>query len=86
MAEYQYENLNGSAKWDQPCLITIELHDLDHAHNLADAIKKYADKAAMGGDFSLGAVVNGESADSVFIGHDVSIQRVGLKVGIPETK
>lgn len=86
MAVYEYENPSGSSKWDQPCQVIIDIHDLDQAHALANSIKEFADKAAMGGDFSLSAVSNGDKLKEAFIGHDVTIERVTLRVGAAKTK
>lgn len=77
--KYTYVNETGSSKWNQPCTVSIRIHDLDQAHKLAQALQTFADKAAMGGDFSLVGVACDEVIEE-HIGHDVSMSNVTLTV------
>lgn len=78
---YEYTNKTGSSNWDQPCVVSIHVHDLDHAHKLAEAIQGISLRAASGGDFGLIGVVCDEPIQETFIGHDVRITKVSLVVG-----
>lgn len=78
--EYTYVNETGSTKWNQPCTVSLKIHDLDQAHKLAQALKLFADRAATGGDFSLIGVVCDEGEITEYIGHDVSMSDITLTV------
>lgn len=74
-------NINGSHKWNQPCSVTIKLHDVDQAHQLASALEDLLYASQGGGDFSLIGEINDETTIPKFVGHDISFKSVELKIG-----
>ncbi|ARK07833.1 hypothetical protein phiA829_013 [Aeromonas phage phiA8-29] len=78
--KYTYVNETGSNKWNQPCTVSVQIHDLDQAHKLAQALQAFADKAAKGGDFGLIGAFCDEEVVEEHIGHDVSMRNVTLTV------
>ena len=74
-------NINGSHKWNQPCSVTIKLHDVDQAHQLASALDDLLYASQGGGDFSLIGEINGETTSPKFVGHDIVFKGIELKIG-----
>ena len=74
-------NVSGSHKWNQPCSVTIKLHDVDQAHQLASALEDLLYASQGGGDFSLIGEINGETTIPKFVGHDIYFKSVELKIG-----
>ena len=74
-------NVSGSHKWNQPCSVTIKLHDVDQAYQLASALEDLLYASQGGGDFSLIGEINGETTIPKFVGHDVAFKGIELKIG-----
>ena len=74
-------NINGSHKWNQPCSVTIKLHDVDQAYQLASALEDLLYASQGGGDFSLIGEINDETTIPKFVGHDIAFKSVELKIG-----
>ena len=74
-------NVSGSHKWNQPCSVTIKLHDVDQAYQLASALEDLLYASQGGGDFSLIGEINGETTSPQFVGHDVAFKGIELKIG-----
>lgn len=74
-------NVSGSHKWNQPCSVTIRMHDIDQASQLAKVLEDLLYASQVGGDFSLIGEVNGETASSQFVGHDIDFKGVELRIG-----
>ena len=75
------KNVSGSHKWNQPCSVTIKLHDVDQAHQLASALEDLLYASQGGGDFSLIGEINGETTSPQFVGHDIAFKGIELKIG-----
>lgn len=74
-------NVSGSHEWNQPCSVTIKLHDVDQAHQLASAMEDLLYASQVGGDFGLIGEISGETTSSNFVGHDIDFKGVVLKIG-----
>jgi hypothetical protein len=74
-------NVSGSHKWNQPCSVTIKLHDVDQAYQLASALEDLLYASQGGGDFSLIGEINGETTSPQFVGHDIAFKGIELKIG-----
>ena len=74
-------NVSGSHKWNQPCSVTIKLHDVDQAHQLASVLDGLLYASQGGGDFSLIGEINGETTSPKFVGHDIAFKGIELKIG-----
>lgn len=74
-------NVGGSHKWNQPCSVTIKLHDIDQASKLASVLEDLLYASQVGGDFSLIGEINGETTSTQFVGHDIYFKSVELKIG-----
>ena len=74
-------NVSGSHKWNQPCSVTIKLHDVDQAHQLASALDDLLYASQVGGDFNLIGEINGETTSPQFVGHDIDFKGIELKIG-----
>ena len=75
------KNVSGSHKWNQPCSVTIKLHDVDQAYQLASALEDLLYASQGGGDFSLIGEINGKTTSPQFVGHDVAFKGIELKIG-----
>ena len=75
------KNVSGSHKWNQPCSVTIKLHDVDQAYQLASALEDLLYASQGGGDFSLIGEINGETTSPQFVGHDIAFKGIELKIG-----
>ena len=74
-------NVSGSHKWNQPCSVTIKMHDIDQASELAIVIEYLLCSSLVGGDFSLIGEINGEPTSPMFVGHDIDFKSVELMIG-----
>lgn len=74
-------NVSGSHKWNQPCSVTIKLHDVDQEYQLASALDDLLYASQGGGDFSLIGEINGETTSPQFVGHDIAFKGIELKIG-----
>lgn len=74
-------NISGSYKWNQPCSVTIKLHDIDQASKLASVLEDFLYASQVGGDFSLIGEINGETTSTQFVGHDIDFKGIELKIG-----
>ena len=74
-------NVSGSHKWNQHCSITIKLHDVDQAYQLASALDDLLYASQSGGDFNLIGEINGETTSPKFVGHDIDFKGIELKIG-----
>ena len=74
-------NVSGSHKLNQPCSVTIKLHDVDQAHQLASALDDLLYASQGGGDFSLIGEINGKTTSPKFVGHDIDFKGIELKIG-----
>ena len=74
-------NVSGPRKWNRPCSVTIKLHDVDQAHQLASALDDLLYASQGGGDFSLIGEINGETTSPQFVGHDIAFKGIELKIG-----
>lgn len=74
-------NVSASHKWNQPCSVTIKLHDVDQAYQLASALDDLLYASQGGGDFSLIGEINGETTGTQFVGHDIAFKGIELKIG-----
>ena len=74
-------NVSGSHKWNQPCSVTIKLHDIDHASRLASVLEDLLYASQVGGDFNLIGEINGETTSPQFVGHDIDFKGIELKIG-----
>lgn len=67
MKEYAYINKTGSSRWDQPCTVSVQIHDLDQAHYLATALQEISMISGIGGDVSITLNACGEDKDTYFL-------------------
>ena len=74
-------NVSGSHKWNQPCSVTIKLHDVDQAYQLASALDDLLYASQGCGDFNLIGEINGETTSPKFVGHDIAFKGIELKIG-----
>lgn len=74
-------NVSGSNKWNQPCSVTIKMHDIDQASRLASVLEDLMYASQGGGDFSLIGEINGETTSTKFVGHDIDFKGIELKIG-----
>ena len=74
-------NVSGSHKWNQPCSVTIKMHDIDQASKLAIVIEYLLCSSQVGGDFSLIGEINGEPTSPMFVGHDIDFKSVEIMIG-----
>ena len=63
-------NESGCKKWNQPCQVVVDFHDLDDALQFGKVVDRLLTEAKKGGDFSL----NGE-----YVGHDIHVVSVTVR-------